>query len=45
MNRQEVLTTRVGEMQDLIACLSIYNGADPAPKSAAMGFLEQMGVE
>ena len=32
MSRQEILCTRVGEMRDMIACLSIYNGADPKKK-------------
>ena len=27
MGRQEVINSRVGEMEDLISCLSIYNGA------------------
>ena len=26
MDRQEVMTTRYGEMLDMISCLSIYNG-------------------
>lgn len=26
MGRQEILCTRYGEMQDMIACLSIYEG-------------------
>lgn len=26
MQRQEILTTRYGEMLDLISCLSVYNG-------------------
>lgn len=26
MTRQETLVTRLGEMNDLIACLAIYNG-------------------
>lgn len=26
MDRQEVMSTRYGEMLDMIACLSIYNG-------------------
>lgn len=32
MTRQEILCTRVGEMRDMIACLSIYNGAEPKTK-------------
>ena len=27
MGRQEVINSRFGEMEDLISCLSIYNGA------------------
>ena len=27
MGRQEILCTRFGEMQDMIACLSIYEGS------------------
>lgn len=27
MTRQEVLVTRWGELEDLISCLSIYNGS------------------
>ena len=45
MGRQEIMTTRVGEMQDLIACLNIYNGAAPKPKAAPMSFLQQMEVD
>ena len=26
MSKQEILVTPFGEMQDMIACLSIYNG-------------------
>lgn len=29
MGRQEVMCTPFGEMLDMIACLSIYNGAKP----------------
>lgn len=32
MGRQEILSTRWGEMMDMIACLSIYNGAEPEEK-------------
>lgn len=45
MGRQEVMTTRVGEMLDLIACLNIYNGAAPKPKAAPLSFLQQMEVD
>lgn len=27
MNKQEILVTPLGEMKDMIACLSIYQGA------------------
>lgn len=27
MNRQEVMLTKVGEMLDMISCLSVYNGS------------------
>lgn len=27
MTRQEILITRIGEMQDMISCLSISNGS------------------
>ena len=30
MDRETVLNTRFGEMLDYIACLAIYNGAEPA---------------
>lgn len=32
MSRREILTTKYGEMLDMIACLAIYNGAEPAKK-------------
>lgn len=38
------MTTRIGEMRDLIDCLSVYHGADlrQAPKT---GFLQQFEIE
>lgn len=39
------MTTRVGEMLDLIACLNIYNGAPPKEKEAAMDFFDLLEVE
>ena len=45
MGRQEVMTTRVGEMLDLIACLHIYNGAPPKEEAAAMDFFDLLEVE
>ena len=32
MERQEIYQTRIGEMLDMIACLAIYNGAEPKRK-------------
>lgn len=43
MQKQEIMATRVGEMLDMISCLSIYNGAPPKGQSN-LSFLEQMGV-
>jgi hypothetical protein len=45
MRRQEIMTTTMGEMQDMIACLNIYNGAAPKAKPVAMDFLQQMEVD
>lgn len=45
MRRQEVMVTSVGEMQDLIACLNIFNGAAPKQKPVPMSFLQQMEVD
>jgi len=43
MGRQETLCTRIGEMNDLIACMAIYNGAvQPAAKKRKMTFDECM---
>lgn len=39
------MITGVGEMQDLIACLNIFNGAAPKQKPASMSFLQQMEVD
>lgn len=38
MSRQEILCTRVGEMRDMIACLSIYNGADPKDQKRKLSY-------
>ncbi len=45
MGRQEVMVTSVGEMQDLIACLNIFNGAAPKQKPVPISFLQQMEVD
>lgn len=38
MSRQEIMSTRFGEMSDMISCFAIYNGADP--KKPKMDFDE-----
>lgn len=42
MNRQEIMTTRIGEMLDLISCLAVYHGAKEAEKK--MSFDEFMAL-
>lgn len=44
MSKQEILCTRVGEMRDMIACLSIFNGAMPKNKHKKLSFLETLEV-
>lgn len=44
MGRQEILATRYGEMLDLIACLSIYNGAEPGEARRTLSFDETLEV-
>ena len=39
------MVTRIGEMRDLIDCLSIYNGAPAKQKTQAIAFLQQMEVD
>ena len=44
MNRQETLSTRFGEMMDMISCLAIFNGgAEPGKKK--MTFDEVMRLD
>lgn len=38
MARQEIMVTRLGEMLDMIACLAIYNGADPKEQKRALRY-------
>ena len=45
MSKAEILTTAVGEMRDMIACLAIYHGAKPKKKARKLSFLETMEVE
>lgn len=43
MDRQEILITTYGEMQDMIACLSIYEGnAVPKTTTTYTDFSEAM---
>jgi len=44
MGRQEILTTRYGEMLDLISCLAIYNGAEPGETRRKLSFDETLEV-
>lgn len=39
------MVTRIGEMRDLIDCLSIYNGVPVKQKPQAIAFLQQMEVD
>ena len=32
MSRQEIMSTRYGEMGDMISCFAIFNGAEPKKK-------------
>ena len=41
MDRREILVTRYGEMMDMLACLSIYEGsAEPKKKKRKLSFDE-----
>lgn len=42
MTRQEIMTTRYGEMLDMIACLNIHNGAEPKKRKKKYTFEEAM---
>lgn len=44
MNRQEILITPIGEMRDMIACLSIYHGAKPKQQHKKLSFMQTLGV-
>ena len=44
MSRQEIMTTRYGEMLDLIACLGIHNGAEPKKRKKKYTFQEAMAL-
>lgn len=45
MDRQEVMNCRFGEMQDLISCLSIYNGKAEIADKKKQTFDEIMMME
>ncbi len=42
MDRREILITRYGEMMDMIACLSIYEGSAVPKKQSITDFDEAM---
>lgn len=44
MSRSEILCTKYGEMLDMIACLAIYNGAEPKPEKKKLTFAETLEV-
>lgn len=45
MTKQEIMVTRVGEIKDMISCMTIYNGsAKPKQKQRNLSFIEQMDV-
>lgn len=45
MEKREILTTRYGEMLDLISCFAIYNGnAEPGTNPRKFGFDEALEV-
>lgn len=44
MGRREILTTLYGEMLDMIACLAIHNGAEPAEKRRELSLEEMLEV-
>ena len=45
MRKQEIMTTRYGEMLDMIACLSIHNGATPKKRKKKFTFQEAMALK
>lgn len=44
MPRAEIVVTRYGEMLDMISCLAIYNGAEPARKQRKLSIEETLEV-
>lgn len=44
MSRQETMSTRYGEFMDLMACLSISNGAKPKKKKRRWTFDEFLAL-
>lgn len=46
MTRKEILCTVYGEMVDMIACDSVYNGnAEQQPKHGGMAFADILDLE
>lgn len=41
MTRREILCTTYGEMLDMISCLAIYNGAEPAQSPSTVTSVEE----
>lgn len=41
MKRREILCTTYGEMLDMISCLAIYNGAEPAQSPSTVTSVEE----
>lgn len=40
MTKQEIMSTRYGEMSDMISCFAIFNGAEAKSKKRKMDFDE-----
>ena len=44
MSKGEILSTRIGEMLDLIDCYAIAHGAEPAKKKKTMTYDEAISL-
>ena len=44
MSKKEILCTPLGEMEDMIACMAIYNGAAKAKNTRKWKFEEVMAL-
>lgn len=45
MSKQEILVTPLGEMKDMIACLSIYQGTATQKKTKKWSFDEAINLK